>query len=122
MRGANPPTAWLVSRSRHALTAVGCLLKLGVRIPEDMALVCRDGDQYMADNVPSIARYQVDMDVYARRCARALIQMATAGRLRPSTRRIMARFIAGETLGPPSAPPALRRPRRARARPAKPVR
>lgn len=61
------PDALIVARTAFALTALTHLLQRGIRIPEDMALVCRDDDTYLDDLIPPIARYAVDPAQFAKR-------------------------------------------------------
>jgi len=95
------PTAFLATKSLHALTAISYLMRKGVRVPEDISLICRDDDDFMEHLIPSMAHYAVDLEVFARRCVRMLIQMATAGHLKPCAWRMMPQFVRGNTVAPP---------------------
>ncbi|MCX6994190.1 MAG: substrate-binding domain-containing protein [Kiritimatiellaeota bacterium] len=95
------PTALLVSHCLHTMTAAGYLIQCGLRLPQDISLVCRDYDEILSRFVPPVTCYVVDRNAYAQRCARTLIQMATAGHLRPQSRLLMARFTPGGTVTPP---------------------
>ncbi|MBU4365632.1 MAG: substrate-binding domain-containing protein [Verrucomicrobia bacterium] len=98
------PTAFLVSHPVHALTTISYLMRRGLRVPEDISLICRDDDEFMEHLIPSLAHYAVDLEVFARRCIRMLIQMATSGHLKPFSRRMMPRFVRGNTVAPPTVP------------------
>jgi len=97
------PTALLISSPLCAVTVASHLLCQGLRIPDQVSVICRDGSEYLRCFSPEIARYEVDWSVYARRCARTLIQLATAGRLMANPRRQMARFVPGQSVGPPGS-------------------
>jgi DNA-binding LacI/PurR family transcriptional regulator len=93
------PTAFLVSRPAHALTALGHLVQRGIRFPKEAALIARDHDSFLAHAVPSVARYQADPVLFAHKLSRAVLEMASGGDARPREYRIIPRLLSGETLG-----------------------
>ena len=97
------PTAFLVTRVLHALTVMSHLMRKGVRVPGHISLICRDDDEFMEHLVPSMAHYSVDLEIFARRGVRMLVQLATAGHLKPCARRMMPQFVRGNTVAPPPA-------------------
>jgi LacI family transcriptional regulator len=100
---ARPPTAMLVTKSLNALTAVSYLIYKGFRVPQDVSVICRDDGMFLEHVIPSIAYYAVDRQMYARRCVRAMIQLITAGFLKPGRRLVEAQFVRGATIAPPPA-------------------
>jgi len=94
-----PPTAFLVSRPTHALTALGYLVQRGAHFPNEMALIARDHDSFLDHVVPSVARYQADPILFAHKLSRVVLEIASGGNARPRDYRIMPRLVAGETLG-----------------------
>jgi DNA-binding LacI/PurR family transcriptional regulator len=96
---AHPPTAFLVSRPGHALTAVGHLVQRGVRFPQEAGLIARDHEGFLDHAVPSIARYQIDPTLFAHRLSRAVLEIASGGVVRTQTQRLMPRLLPGQTLG-----------------------
>ena len=92
------PTALLVARSSYALTALTHLLKSGVRIPQDMALLCRDDDTFLDSTIPRMARYVVSPSTFASRVFRMVMQMVKHGNVRVSDVRVMPAFAARESL------------------------
>ncbi|MCB1208113.1 MAG: LacI family DNA-binding transcriptional regulator, partial [Verrucomicrobiales bacterium] len=66
------PSALLVARSAYALTAVSHLLSERHRIPEDMALICRDDDAFLDHLVPRITRYTVNPGHFAKQVYRLI--------------------------------------------------
>lgn len=96
---ALPPTAFLVSRPAHALTAVGHLVQRGVGFPQDAVLIARDHDSFLDHAVPSIARYQADPIAFAHRLSRAVLAIASGGAVRAQTQRLIPRLLPGQTLG-----------------------
>jgi DNA-binding LacI/PurR family transcriptional regulator len=95
----NKPTAFLVSRPTHALTALGHLVRRGVKFPKEAALIARDHDSFLEYAVPSIARYQADPLLFAHKLSRIVFEMASGGDARPRDCRIIPQLISGDTLG-----------------------
>jgi DNA-binding LacI/PurR family transcriptional regulator len=98
LAAAQPPDAMLVSRPRHILTALGYLLRRGLRVPEDIALISRDDDSFLEDVVPTVARYSRNPKVFASKVSRVVLQMVH-GTITFADDQIMPRFINGQTLG-----------------------
>jgi len=92
------PSVWLVCRSGHFFTIFSHLLRKGVRIPEDVSLICRGSGEHINDLVPDPARYEVNYKTFAKRCVRLAIRVIE-GQNKNSCLRIMPEFLAGETLG-----------------------
>jgi DNA-binding LacI/PurR family transcriptional regulator len=93
------PTAFLVSRPTHALTALGHLVQRGLRFPAEAALIARDHDSFLEHVVPSVARYQADPTLFARKLSRLVLEIVSGGAARSVDHRIFPRLIPGQTLG-----------------------
>jgi LacI family transcriptional regulator len=93
------PTAFLVGRSMPSLMVASELMRRGVRLPQDAAVIARDSDHYLEFFSPKLARYRADPEVHARRLARLVIQLARGAAQHPRPVRIMPEFLKGETLG-----------------------
>lgn len=98
LRRPQPVSALLVSRTEHVLTVVTHLLRQGLRIPEDVAVISRDNDAFLEFLAPAMTRYVGAPGVYARRLSRAVVQLAQTGALPVRPVRLTPRFIAGETV------------------------
>jgi DNA-binding LacI/PurR family transcriptional regulator len=92
------PTGFLVARAPHVLAALGHLLRQGLRLPQDAALVSRDDDPFFEFVVPKVTRYATDASQYARKLSRLVLQLADQGAIPTRDYRIMPRFLRGETL------------------------
>jgi LacI family transcriptional regulator len=103
LRPQNPPTALLVSRPGHVLTVMGHLLRRGLRVPQDIALISRDFDPFLAEMVPIVACYVASPGLMARQVSRIVLRMAQDGWVKPRKYLIMPSFVTGETLGGNSA-------------------
>jgi DNA-binding LacI/PurR family transcriptional regulator len=93
-----PPTAFLVSRAHHFLTVMTYLLRKGVRVPGEVALLSREHDTYMQSIVPTVACYSQNPTAFAANTSRLVMNMIRGtGRIEEC--KIMPNFIRGETLG-----------------------
>lgn len=98
LREPNPPTAWLVTNPKPAVTVLTYLMHCGKRIPRDAAVISRDDDPFLHAISPSLARYVVNFPSITQRIAHAIRQLAETGALEPRAIRIIPRFISGETV------------------------
>lgn len=93
------PTAFMVARAVHALTVTMHLMRRGMRLPKDAVVLSRDDESFLWHASPSLARYAVDAEKFARKAARAMRELAETGTLATRTIRMMPTFIPDETLG-----------------------
>ena len=94
------PTALFVTKS-HAIPAVLTILpRLGMEIPRDLSVICREDDPFLGYLVPAIARYSSDSSAIARKLGVALRRLACGQALKITHDRIMPRFLAGQSVGP----------------------
>jgi DNA-binding LacI/PurR family transcriptional regulator len=100
-RTRHPPTAVLVTLATHALAALTHILRSGRRVPRDVSLISRDNDDFFAHVTPSVARYVWNHDLYTKRVAEALVQLARAGLLPPREALFYPRLQKGDSLGRP---------------------
>lgn len=98
LRAAGPPSAILVARASHVLTVVTHLLRQGIRIPGDVAVLSRDDEAFLQHVTPIVARYVIDTTQFTRRLSRAARRLAETGSLPPQAIRLMPKFVPGETL------------------------
>lgn len=94
-----PPTGFLVSGSRSALTTLCFLMHRGLKLPKDVALISRNHDSFLEEVVPSIARYSCDPTLMARKISRTVLQLVRGDAGEPRPYHIMPRFVPGQTLG-----------------------
>ena len=98
-RQPTPPTALLVSRPPHVLTVLGHLMRRGLRLPHDVALISRDDDAFLEHVVPSVARYASNPSAFAQKLSKLVLEVASGGALVAADHRIMPHFVRGETFG-----------------------
>lgn len=95
-----PPTGILVVNVRHMLTVITYLMSKGIRIPEEVSIISRNYDWFLDDIYPRVAHYRFDSNLFARRLARLVVQLATTGLLPARPTWIMPTFRRGDTLAP----------------------
>lgn len=76
---ACPPTGFLVSHSAHALTVLTLLLRRGLQLPSQAALIARDDDAFLDFVTPRLARYTADPAIFARHLTHLILQMIRSG-------------------------------------------
>lgn len=92
------PTA-LFSLGVQQTTAVfSRLLEKGIRIPEDMSLICRDDHSILDYFSPTLARYRSDPRRHGLQIARAIRAILTHNPDFRITLRVLPEFLAGRTL------------------------
>lgn len=87
------PQALIIARSSYALTVCTALLQRGLRIPQDMAIICRDDDSFLDETVPQIARYSITASTFAKRVFRLVRQPGAKG-----DTQVMPEFVRRESL------------------------
>jgi len=96
-RKPTPPTALLVSRPAHVLTVMGHLMRRGLRLPQDVALISRDDDSFLEHVVPSVARYASNPSAFAQKLSKIVLEVAGGGVLTAADHHIMPHFVRGDS-------------------------
>jgi LacI family transcriptional regulator len=97
-RRKSPPTGFLLTHATTALLTASTLIQRGVRIPQDVSMICRDSDGFLDYFCPSIARYEVDSRFHAQRLGRLILQLANGGAVRTQRVLLVPKFFPGESL------------------------
>lgn len=92
------PTAIAVARAVHTLTAITFLMRRGMKIPQDIAVISRDDETFLEHVTPSPNRYATNPAQFTRRISLAARRLAETGSLPPRSIRIMPEYIPGETI------------------------
>jgi DNA-binding LacI/PurR family transcriptional regulator len=98
LKSRRPPTACVVARAAHVLTVMSFLMSRGLRIPEDMAVMARDDEPFLAHLVPDVTRYVVNGAQFASLVSKAVRQLAEGGTLPRRAVRLMPEYLRGGTL------------------------
>lgn len=94
-----PPTALIVQEAALFAAAQQFLARRGLRVPEDVSLVCTDADPTFAWCKPTIAHIRWDSRPVVRRIVRWAANLSSG---KPDVRQVLtpAEFVPGGTIGP----------------------
>ncbi|HRQ88690.1 MAG TPA: substrate-binding domain-containing protein [Bacteroidia bacterium] len=92
------PTAYLVGGPGYVVMVLTHLMRRGLRIPEDAALVARDDAPFLELTSPQVARYTVEPGRLVRKVEAAIRRLMERGVPEPAAMRIIAEFVSGETV------------------------
>jgi len=95
---AAPPTGWLLSNSNSYLTVLSYLGSIGLSVPRDISLVCRDEEPFLQYLHPTPIRYAASPRKFAITLNQALKRIAGAD-THPFSLRIMPDFVSGGSVG-----------------------
>ena len=96
------PTAILVARSYVYLTLVSQMAQIGMRVPNDISVVCREADPFFQFLTPNPSHYYADPIIYARKLVGTVLNVIDGDILRDSQSLTLPEFAAGESLEGPS--------------------
>lgn len=91
-------TAVLIANPLFYLTAATHLAKRGARVPEDVSLVSRDYDTFLAYVVPRPAHYTVPPSIFAKKLLKPILRIldGTSGAIQ--TAKLVPAFVPGPSL------------------------
>jgi DNA-binding LacI/PurR family transcriptional regulator len=88
----------LVGRAGNALTALTHLLRTGIRVPGDIALISRDDDPFLAHTDPVVARYGSRPGQFAGALTRIVEKLAQGSAVGGEVRLLVPDLIRAQTL------------------------
>lgn len=100
---AHPPTALLVANPIYYLSVVTFLAQRGLRVPQDVSLVSRNDDAFLAYLTPQPARYTCNARTYAKRLLQPIQSILRGEPVAHRVQRIEPKFIPGGSLASPKA-------------------
>lgn len=97
--GSTPPTALIIDESAFFFGTQQFLLNRGIRVPQDISLVCTDGDPVFAWCKPAISHIRWDSRLLVRRIVRWANNVAGG---KDDRRQSLSKteFVVGGTVGP----------------------
>jgi DNA-binding LacI/PurR family transcriptional regulator len=108
LRAAQRPTAFVVTHTHHYATVATHLASRGLRVPEDVSLICRSEDPFLQFMRPRPVFYRANMEVAAKLLFDR-VRHAIEGTAKPGDQRlIVPELVPGGSVGPPPASAALR--------------
>ena len=101
LNSAQRPTAFVISHTHHYATVATHLAIRGLRVPDDVSLICRSEDLFLQFLRPTPVFYRANMDLSARLLF-DLVRHAIDGTAKPSAQRLLVpEMVTGESVGPP---------------------
>jgi DNA-binding LacI/PurR family transcriptional regulator len=97
------PTALLVAVPAHTITVASHVMAEGYRIPQDISIVCRDGDYYLDHFALRLARYSFHSETHVRRLCRMVGRMVESNDVPARQFRLIPNLDKGQTLARPPA-------------------
>ena len=88
----------LVGRAGNALTVLTHLLRTGIRVPGDIALISRDDDPFLAHTDPAVARYGSRPSQFAGALTRIVEKLVQGCAVGGEVRLIVPDLIRAQTL------------------------
>jgi LacI family transcriptional regulator len=91
------PTGYLVMLPEHTLTTLGLLRSQGVRVPEDVSVICRTDDLFLDYCIRSVAQYRIDCVKFGQACGAVAVEIIRHGAGRSRQVKIVPKFVPGQT-------------------------
>ena len=92
------PTSLLVVNPNNYLLALTYCQKRGLRVPNDICLVCADDDPFLAHVWPEPSRYAFNTKAFSRRLFRLTMEVSRGSALVHASAPIIPDYIRGATL------------------------
>lgn len=104
LRGPTAPTAILLNNSSNYLTVFSTLSQMGLKVPDDVSLVCRDSETFLSSLYPAPACYFQDPHQFATKVTRIAEKLLQHGAVETGSVKLMPEFIRGASTKKPSTP------------------
>lgn len=98
LKKSSPPTAILCIHVAHVLMVLVYLLRLGLRVPEDISLLCRETQPSLDLGLPEVTRYRSPTMKQAHHAVRIAQSLLAGHQVTTVPNLIMPAFVPGETL------------------------
>jgi len=99
MKMRQPPTAFVVARPKHALTAITYLMRSGLRVPEDVSVISIGHQSFLNEVIPTMAHFAINQEAFVRKLCRMVVPWAKSGFWTPKGSTMGMEFHDGESLG-----------------------
>lgn len=100
-------TAIFAADSYLYLTIFSVLSQLGLRVPQDISLICAGSDSFLPFMIPEPSHYALDQALFARKLYSRVMKIIEGNSHVPRKTRLMPRFVKGGSLDVPRREAAL---------------
>ena len=100
LRMKRRPTGMIVCGPNSILTSVPTILGAGVKIPQDLSIICRDSENYLEFLGIDITRYKINDQSLAQKLSQLAVDLAAGSKSKPYARSVEPNFHLGESIGP----------------------
>ena len=104
LRGSGPPTAILLNNSFNYLSVFSILSQMGLKVPDDISLVCRESETFLSSLYPAPACYFQNPQQFATKVTRIAEKLLQHGAVECGSVKLMPEFIRGASTKKPSPP------------------
>jgi DNA-binding LacI/PurR family transcriptional regulator len=98
LRGSNPVTGLLILHPEHCVTALSWLMSAGIRVPDQLSLICCADEPYLSFLHPEPARYRHSARSFSRRLTETVLRYPSGTRIKTATSLITPHAVPGGTL------------------------
>lgn len=95
------PTALVLTRATQLLTCLSWFASRGIRIPQDISVICLANDSWFADLYPPVSYYEPDTRLMSRCIGDRLMDLVQFGRVSRKSVYIAMHHVAGATIASP---------------------
>jgi DNA-binding LacI/PurR family transcriptional regulator len=100
LQSPDRPTAWIVSGLEALIAFFSCLAQLGLRVPDDVSLLCIGSDPMLGFFSPAIAHYATPHRTVALAMARMIRAHLQSPPPTPVRKFLQTEFVRGASVGP----------------------
>ncbi len=108
--GPARPTGFYASCPEDCLSVLCVLLRAGIRVPDEAALIAGWDDHFLRHTVPSTACYRADGIELGRKLAQLIADLLLHGPGKARHQRVLPKFVPGGTLGEAPQRPSRKMP------------
>ncbi len=98
MKWSVPPTGIFVGSSFKCVAVMSHLQSRGVRIPEDVSIICRENDHFLNYYRPNPSRYAADPALFAKRLYGATMKIVKREVITKRADFVLPDFVEGESV------------------------
>ena len=92
-------TAYFSTSPEHCVTILTTLLRAGLSIPKDAAVLCGQADPMLFYTAPTIAHYETEPAKLGRKAGSLFLSVLQEGKSRLRSTGMQAKFVSAESLG-----------------------